>query len=191
MNASLGHAAQRGHAVAVTAGVDSAEFAVESVGRKIFARRFRRGNEPLVRERKNLANSVIFQGNEITVLVREILFAIQATRISGWQPPGHGRQVAPLVRVIRRLAQVLFSCCLVRVLPHVVADVKTALEVLHHPERPAFRRYDSLNPPSAGPALRFRHARVTLQRFRDCLRVAGFLRACTGTAGTWLAGRPR
>src|SRR5215471_17205441 len=95
----LGHTPQRSHAVAITARVDSAELAVESV-RNIIRRlpRFGRRNEIFARDpRKNLANSVIFQHNEIAVVIRESVFAIQAMWISGWQPPGHGRHIASFV----------------------------------------------------------------------------------------------
>jgi len=189
----FGHTPQRSHAVAITARVDSAELAVESV-RNIICRlaRFGRRNEIFARDPgNNLANSIILQDNEIAIVIREAVFAIQATRIAGRQPPAHGRQIASLVRIIGRVAQVLFHCKLVRVLSHVVTDVKATFEILHHAERPAFRRYYSLNPPSHGPALGFHRAGVTFYRFRDCLRIARFGRACPDIVGTRPAGRRR
>ena len=71
-----------------------------------------------------------------------------------------------------------------RVLSHVVADVKTALEILEYPERSAVGRYNSLNPSSHRPALGFHYAGVTFRRFCDCLRIAGFRRACANIART-------
>src|SRR5215831_1940929 len=84
----LGHTPQRSHAVAITARVDSAELAVESV-RNIICRlpRFGRRNEIFARDPgNNLANSIILQDYEITFMIREAVLAIEAARISGWQP---------------------------------------------------------------------------------------------------------
>src|SRR5262245_5437818 len=95
----LGHTPQRSHAIAITARVESAELAVESVRHKISALpRFGRRNEILVPEPgNNLANSIILQDNEIAIVIRKAAFAIQATRIARWQPPGDGPQIASLV----------------------------------------------------------------------------------------------
>ena len=90
VSALLGHAAQRSHAVAVTARVDSAELAIESVRHKIFTLpRFGQRNKILAREPGNhLANSIIFQDNEIAIVVRE---AILPFRLRGY--PDGSRQV--------------------------------------------------------------------------------------------------
>jgi hypothetical protein len=75
----LGHAAQRSHAVAVTACVDATKLAVESIRHKIFSLPgFGRRNKIFAREPGNhLANSIIFQDNEIAIVVRKAIFAIQ------------------------------------------------------------------------------------------------------------------
>jgi hypothetical protein len=103
-NATQGHVA-----VAVAARVDSAEFAVVSVGKTIT--RVGRGDEPFIRKTGNdLANSIILQDDEIAVAVRKAILAIQPARISGRQSPSYGRQVASLVRILSGVAQLLVRC---------------------------------------------------------------------------------
>src|SRR6516164_1677624 len=72
----LRHTSQGSHAIAITARVDSAELAVESVRNIICSLpRFGRRNEIFARDSgNNLANSVILQNNEIAIVIREAVF---------------------------------------------------------------------------------------------------------------------
>jgi len=77
-DSAQGQTPQRRHAVAITARIDSAELAVESV-RSIICRlpRFGRRNKIFARDPgNNLAHSITLEDNEIAVAIWEAVFAI-------------------------------------------------------------------------------------------------------------------